>query len=364
MTTDPKREILLNPGPVNLSDRVRRAMTAPDMCHREQEYDDLLQDVRRKLLLVYDLDPAEFAAVVLAGSGTAAVESALCAAAAGGKALVVSNGVYGERMGGMAEAYGIEHAVLQFDWGETIDLARVESDLVAGDFSVLATIHHETTTGVLNDVAGMAEVARKHGASVVVDGVSSFAGEDLDFANLDFAAGTANKCIHGIPGACFVVARRESVARNAGGGKMGVYLDLQTHLEAQDKGEPAFTPAIPAVFVLREALDELLETGVPERIAEYRRRSSYIRERMAGAGFAAAFPGATMSSTLSSFVIPESLSYERIHDYLKEEGFVIYAGQGRLRKSIFRIANMGELHQEDLERLCDLLERLNGGQGG
>lgn len=360
---DGGRVVLLNPGPVTLSRRVRNAMRSPDICHREPEFDELLESVRASLLAVYSLRNDEFAAVVLCGSGTAAVEAGLTAAAGRDeRLLIVSNGVYGERMLKMAASHGMAHDILRLDWGEEIPLADLEATLSRDTFHAVAVVHHETTTGVLNDVARIAGVAKEHGARVVVDAVSSFAGEPMDFASLDFACGTANKCIHGVPGAAFVIVRRSALATVPDPLPRSVYLDLARHLAAADKGEPAFTPGIPALYALNVALEELLEEGVGQRMQAYSRRAEYIRKELAALGFEVAFPMHRFGRTLTSFRLPQGLGYEQLHDHLKERGFVIYAGQAGLRKEIFRIANMGDITDDDLRRLVDAFRELGFGE--
>jgi len=352
--------ILLNPGPVNLSVRVRQAMgEAPDMCHREPEFNDLLQSVRQKLLAVYRLDPEAYSAVVLTGSGTAAVECALSALTGmDGRLLIVSNGVYGERIEKMARACGIEHSTLKLEWGAKVRLDRVEAAFNDGGIAALATVHHETTTGILNDIHGMAEIAKRHGSRVLVDAVSSFAGEAIDFSNLDFVAGTANKCIHGIPGTAFVIVNREALAALPRFPSRTVYLDLRTHFDGEDKGELPFTPGIPSIYVLHAALDELLEEGGERRIADYRTRAAFIRESVRKMGLELFCTEKRMSSCLTSIMLPPGMSYETLHDRLKKEGFVIYAGQSGLRRKLFRVANMGAISMGDLERLVRALKSI------
>ncbi|MDA1087158.1 MAG: aminotransferase class V-fold PLP-dependent enzyme [Verrucomicrobia bacterium] len=352
--TDP---ILLNPGPVNVSERVRRAMCAPDMCHREPEFSDLHEDVRRKLLNVYGLSPDEFSAVLISGSGTAAVESAVCGAVGRDeRLLVMSNGVYGERMAEMARIHGIEYEAITSEWGALLDAAALDERLAAGGVAALALVHHETTTGVLNDVAALAQIASRHGVRTIVDAVSSFAGEFLDFTHLGFVTGTSNKCIHGIPGISFVILNRSALSSVAEYTPRSLYLDLRNYAEAADAGVPAFTPAIPALYVLNEALDELLEEGLAARIELYRKRSSLIRDAAQRSGYSLFCDPIRMGSSLTSIMLPPGLSYEALHDRLKADGFVIYAGQGGLRVRLFRIANMGSIAWGDLERLGALLE--------
>jgi len=148
--------VLLNPGPVNLTSRVRNALTKPDLCHREPEFSRLQGHIRSALINVYELSKEEYGSVLLTGSGTLAVESMITSLIPRhGKLLVLANGVYGERIQKMAQAHGINHAVVAHQWGKELDMARIEAQLADdGEVSHVAVVHHETTTGCLNDLKG------------------------------------------------------------------------------------------------------------------------------------------------------------------------------------------------------------------
>ena len=158
-----RRTVLLNPGPVTLSDRVRRALTKEDQCHREPEFAELTLDIKRRLQQVYPAAAANFEALLLSGSGTCAVEAMLASLAPQEtKTLVVANGVYGERMAAMLAAHGHPYEMLAFEWLAAIDLDAVERRLEA-DASIthVATVHHETTTGRLNDLDKLGAICRR-----------------------------------------------------------------------------------------------------------------------------------------------------------------------------------------------------------
>jgi 2-aminoethylphosphonate-pyruvate transaminase len=206
--------LLLNPGPVTLSERVRRSMLQPDICHRESEFFDLQDDARRRLLATYSLDPAQWAAVLMTASGTAAVESMVAALVPqSGRLLIVENGVYGERIALICAQYGIAHERIVGDWMQAPDCAAIAAQLASrptgSGFTHVAIVHHETTTGRLNDLRSLAALCREQGAVLLVDAVSSFGAEAIDFTDpaLSAVAATANKCLHAVPGVAFVIAR-------------------------------------------------------------------------------------------------------------------------------------------------------------
>ena len=199
--------LILSPGPANISDRVRRALTNPDIGHREVEFSDLLTDTRSLLLQICDV-PQGFACAVLTGSGTTGIEASITSlpeVASG--VLILSNGVYGDRAAQIAQMFGIPFTLENFEWTSPLSLERVEELVRATPYNVVYLVHHETTTGVLNPLKQVADMAKRHGKWVMVDAVSSVACEELDLAGwgLDLIIGSANKCIRGVPGVSFVV---------------------------------------------------------------------------------------------------------------------------------------------------------------
>ena len=206
--------ILLNPGPANTSATVRDALVMPDLCHREPECFEMMRRCREQLVRLAGAG-AEWTAVLFTGSGTAAVEAAICAAVPPARALlVVDNGVYGDRMLKIARAHGITAVTVRCDIFTPVRPADVEAALLAHpEVSHVAVVHHETTTGLLNPVADIARIAHGHGRRLVVDAMSSLFGEPLDLGadGIDFVTASANKCLQGIPGVSFVLARRAAL---------------------------------------------------------------------------------------------------------------------------------------------------------
>ncbi|AWV01737.1 2-aminoethylphosphonate aminotransferase [Burkholderia sp. JP2-270] len=346
--------LLLNPGPVTLTERVRRSLLQPDLCHRESEFFDLQDEARARLVAAYELDPAEWAAVLMTGSGTAAVESMIAALVPqDGKLLVIENGVYGERITQIATQYGIAHDVLKHEWMQAPDPAQIAARLDAGGFSHVAVIHHETTTGRLNDLGAIAEVCRARGVKLLVDGVSSFGAEAIDFAggDIDAVAATANKCLHGVPGAAFVIVRRSALAKAA---SRTYYLDLGRLAKLQDQRNTPFTPSVHAYYALVEALREFDEAGGwRARHAHYKALADQVQAGLAARGMPLVLPEGASSVVLRAYRLPQGVTYEALHDGLKARGFVIYAGQGGLSKELFRISTMGAIEAADVDRLLE-----------
>src|SRR5262245_6596512 len=353
--------VLLNPGPVNVSERVRQALRRPDICHREAEFADLLHGIQAKLLKAF-VPGAESAyqAAVISGSGTSAVECALMSSIPHGKRmLIINNGVYGERLSQIVGLHRLGVSELKYDWmakpdPERLRLALRQHPEVHG----VAMVHHETTTGLLNPVKEIAEVVDSQNRVFIVDAVSALAGETIDIAgsHIYMVAGTAGKCIQGFPGASFVLVRKGFLERMRAYPKRSWYLHLTHYVDDQGQGTVPFTPAVQIYYAFDEALNELLEEGVAKRIQRYKRMAALIRERMAKLGIKPVLPPDCQSNTITAFYIPEGLSYQSLHDRLKEQGYVIYAGQGNLENKIFRVANMGALTEAQFAGFLDAFE--------
>jgi len=350
--------LLLNPGPVTLTERVRRSLMQPDLCHRESEFFDLQDEARQRLLGVYALDSDVWSATLITASGTGAVESMIASLVpTEGRLLVIENGVYGDRITQICAQYGIAHERFTGDWMRAPDWEAVAARLDQGSFSHAALVHHETTTGRLNDLSALADVCRTRGVGLLADCVSSFGAEDIDFANasLEAVAGTANKCLHGVPGVSFVIARRAALARAV---RRTYYLDLGRLARLQEERGTPFTPAIHACYGLVEALREFADEG--GQLARHRRYAALaerVRSGLAERGIEAAIPAPESSVVLRAYRLPLLLTYTMLHDALKAEGFVIYAGQSHLTSTLFRISTMGDVSSGDIDRLLQCFAR-------
>jgi 2-aminoethylphosphonate-pyruvate transaminase len=351
--------LLLNPGPVTLTQRVRRSLLQPDLCHRESEFFDLQDEARQRLLAVHALDTEVWVAALITASGTAAVEAMIASLVpAEGRLLVVENGVYGDRIAQICAQYGIAHERVAGDWMRAPDWDEVAARLDQGSFSHAAVVHHETTTGRLNDLSALAEICRNRGVGLLSDCVSSFGAEDIDFAHpsLEAIAGTANKCLHGVPGVSFVIVRRAALARAV---RRTYYLDLGRLVRLQDARGTPFTPAVHAYYGLVEALREFADEG--GKLARHRRYAALaerVRSGLAERGIEAAIPARESSVVLRAYRLPPLMTYTMLHDALKAEGFVIYAGQSHLTSTLFRISTMGDVSSRDVDRLLQCFARL------
>ncbi len=353
-----KQYILLNPGPACTTQTVRQALVTPDLCHREPEFFEVMRRVREEIAALAG-GGTDWATVIFSGSGTAAVEAAVTSVVPPDRTLlVIDNGVYGDRIAQMAGAARIPHRVLKYAWTEPPRAADVDQAL-ADDPSIshLAVIHHETTTGLLNPVQDLAAVCRRHGREIIVDAMSSFAGEPLDVRadGIDYMVSSSNKCLQGMPGLSFVVARRACLETLARIPARSVYLNLYNQWKAEEADNTPFTPAIQIFFALQQAIEETCAEGLEHRFRRYRECARTLRAGAEALGLEMIVAPEWRSHTLTSFRLPAGVTYDGLHAAMKERGYIIYAGQGNLKSWAFRIANLGTLMPGDMEGVVTAL---------
>jgi 2-aminoethylphosphonate-pyruvate transaminase len=259
----------------------------------------------------------------------------------------------------IARAHDIPAVAVSADIFTPVRAADVEAALRAHpEATHVAVVHHETTTGLLNPVAEIARVAARHGRRLIVDAMSSLYGERLDVTQdgIDYVTASANKCLQGIPGISFVLARRPALESLAGRPPRSVYLDLAAHFASQEHDNTPFTPAVQVLHAMEQALAELDADGLAPRIARYAENARVLRAGMARLGLEALGTPDGRSNILTTFRLPAGLGYDALHDAMKRRGYIIYAGQGNIRTYAFRVSNMGTLTPKDMEGVVAAFE--------
>lgn len=352
--------IIFSPGPANISERVRKALTLPDICHRDEEFSQLLKEVKGLIAKALGIDNDSFETVLFSGSGTLAIESLITCLAGWGKTLfVISNGVYGERAADIARTYRVKVEELKLGWGEPIELAKVEAEIKKPEIGGVYLIHHETTTGLLNPLMEIALLAKKYSRLVLADAISSLGGEHIDFGwGLDGVLGTANKCFRGVPGVSFAILSKDFLSAARKRERRAYYADLITHLDRETKNETPFTPPVQSLFAFREALRETLDEGVGNRISHYRNVSRLLRTGLKELGLKPFLPEGLYSNTMTSVYLPTGISYQELHDAIKEKGFIIYNSQGHLQGKVFMLGVVGVINEQDIKNFLAVLSEV------
>ncbi|MCX7131983.1 2-aminoethylphosphonate--pyruvate transaminase [Aeromonas sp.] len=353
--------LLLTPGPLSTTATVRAAMLQ-DSCTWDADYNlGVVEPIRRELVRLatgseYESD---YSAVLLQGSGSYVVESVLGSAIGADECLlIINNGAYGARMGEMARCLGLRHHEL--DCGETTcpEPAAIEAMLVRHpEITHLAMVHCETTTGMLNPLEEVAELCQRCGIRFIVDAMSSFGGIPIDMGRLgiEFLISSANKCIQGVPGFGFVIARRAALMACAGRAR-SVSLDLHAQWQTMEQqgGKWRFTSPTHTVLAFAQALRELDEEGgIAARHQRYSENQRTLVAGIAALGFAPLLPEKWQSPIITAFYSPAHPDYRFADFYqrLKAQGFVIYPGKVS-QADCFRIGNIGDVTPE---RVRDLL---------
>ncbi|HHQ4924963.1 TPA: 2-aminoethylphosphonate--pyruvate transaminase [Aeromonas veronii] len=353
--------LLLTPGPLSTTATVRAAMLQ-DSCTWDADYNQgVVEPIRRELVRLatgpeYESD---YSAVLLQGSGSYVVESVLGSAIGVDECLlIINNGAYGARMGEMARCLGLRH--YELDCGETTrpEPAAIEAMLARHpEITHLAMVHCETTTGMLNPLEEVAELCQRRGIRLIVDAMSSFGGIPIDMGRLgiEFLISSANKCIQGVPGFGFVIARRAALAACAGRAR-SVSLDLHAQWQTMEQqgGKWRFTSPTHTVLAFAQALRELDEEGgIEARHQRYSENQRTLVAGMAALGFAPLLPEQWQSPIITAFYSPAHPDYRFADFYqrLKAQGFVIYPGKVS-QADCFRIGNIGDVTPE---RVRDLL---------
>ena len=353
--------LLLTPGPLSTTATVRAAMLQ-DSCTWDADYNQgVVEPIRRELvrLATGPEYQSDYSAVLLQGSGSYVVESVLGSAIGVDECLlIINNGAYGARMGEMARCLGLRHHEL--DCGETTrpEPAAIEAMLARHpEITHLAMVHCETTTGMLNPLEEVAELCQRRGIRLIVDAMSSFGGIPIDMGRLgiEFLISSANKCIQGVPGFGFVIARRAALTACAGRAR-SVSLDLHAQWQTMEQqgGKWRFTSPTHTVLAFAQALRELDEEGgIAARHQRYSENQRTLVAGMAALGFAPLLPEQWQSPIITAFYSPAHPDYRFADFYqrLKAQGFVIYPGKVS-QADCFRIGNIGDVTPE---RVRDLL---------
>ncbi len=356
--------LLLTPGPLSTSPTVRQAMLR-DWCTWDDDYNvGVVTPIREGLVkLATATRPQDYTTVLMQGSGTFSVEAMLgTAVPRDGKLLVLANGEYGNRLGRIAITLGIDTVI--HDSGELAppDLSKLEAELAADpSISHVVVVHNETTTGMLNPLEEIARIVKGRGRILLLDSMSAFGGIPLDVAALgiDFLVSSANKCIQGVPGFGFVIARVSELEQCKGRAR-SVSLDLYDQWQGMEKGKGKwrFTSPTHVVRAFAQAMKELDEEGgIAARHARYSENQRRLVAGMERLGFRCILPHELHSPIITGFHDPVSPDYQfqRFYDLLKAKGFVIYPGKVTGVDS-FRIGTIGHVFPEDIDRLIAAIE--------
>jgi 2-aminoethylphosphonate-pyruvate transaminase len=359
-----KDKALFTPGPLTTSATVKQAMLR-DLGSRDTEFIDVIKDVRQRLVRL-GANSDEYTAVLIQGSGTYGIEATLSSVIPpDGKLLILINGAYGHRMLKIAGIHRIHCESLIFTEDTQPDVSALESALKNDPaISHVAVVHCETTTGIINPIDVYGEIVKRYHRTYIVDAMSSFGAYpvDLKACGIDYLISSSNKCIEGVPGFSFVLARTESLMAARGFART-LSLDLFAQWEGlEGDGQFRFTPPTHAILAFRQALLELgLEGGVSARGQRYHENYKITLSAMQAMGFKPYLDESLRGYIITSFYYPDhpNFNFKEFYERLSDKGHVIYPGK-LTNADCFRIGHIGRLGPGDVTSLmAAVAETLN-----
>ena len=280
------------------------------------------------------------------------------------KLLILANGAYGKRMAQIAEYYHIDHVLVSLHETELVTGEVARKALEANpDITHLSMVHSETTTGLLNPIEEVAEVLKGRNITFIVDAMSSFGGVPIDMKKLDidFLVSSADKCIQGVPGFGFIIAKKDKLIATKGNAR-SLSLDIYAQWETMEKGggKWRFTSPTHVVHAFYQAMKELNEEGgIVARSERYKQNHRTLVDGMRALGFKTLLPDASQGPIITSFLYPTAdFDFHSFYDQLKAKGFVIYPGKIS-DADTFRIGNIGDIFPDDMEALLQAIRSIS-----
>ncbi len=354
---DDSERYLLTPGPLTTAAETRSAMLR-DWGSRDDDFIALTRSIRERLTALAGAS-ASHTCVPIQGSGTYAIEAAVgTLVPPGGKLLVLVNGAYGLRIQKICGIIGRDSAAYEVEENAVHDPQRID-EMLTSDPSIthVAAIHCETTSGILNPIAEIADAVARRGRRLLIDAMSSFGAIDLEVAEAPCEAiiSSANKCLEGVPGLGFVIAETAALAECAGNAP-SLSLDLHGQWAGFERsGEWRFTPPTHVIAAFDQALAQhVAEGGVAGRGARYRENCATLGAGMRALGFETFLPKRLQAPIIVTFLMPSDPAFEfrRFYDEMHRRGFVLYPGK-LTRIDSFRIGCIGHIGKDVIERALE-----------
>jgi len=361
---DPPTRLLLGPGPSMVHPRVLRAMSAPLLGHLDPQFVALMNEVQDLLRFVFEAPDA--LTIPVSGTGSAGMEAALCSfIEEGDPVLVCINGYFGERMLDMATRYRADAQRIDVPWGQVFSPKQIDEALNARPAKIVTIVHAETSTGALQPLEEIAEVAHRHGALFLVDAVTSLGGIPVKMkeVGIDICYSGTQKCLSAPPGlaplamsphAVDVLKARKSKVANW-------YLDMTLILKYWGPERTYHhTAPISMNYALREALRLVEEEGLTARFARHRRNAETLWEGLAALDLTPHVPISHRLPSLTTVSLPDGLDEVGLRKALLDGyNIEIAGGLGSFKGKVWRIGLMGySSRPENVVTLLGALERI------
>jgi predicted phosphoserine aminotransferase len=354
------------PGPTEVRPEILAAMNQPMIGHRVTEMEELIGRIQPRLRTIFRTERPVY---ISASSATGLMEGAVRNGARK-RVLSLVNGAFSARFHQIARATGLEADALELPWGEAHTPELLRDALARGDYDAVTMVHSETSTGVLNPVQELAQVAAGAGDVVtLVDTVSSLAGADFhtDAWGIDFVLTGSQKCFALPPGLAFGVAQKRILERAATKSDRGIYFDFLEFEKNIVKNQTPNTPAVSLLYALEAQLAAMEAEGLEGRLARHRalaeRTWQWVDEMRERKGIALNVLAAApyRSPTVSCITLPDGWTGPRVYAGVKQRGFEIATGYGVMREQTFRIGHMGDHTLAELDELLAAIEDVFAG---
>jgi 2-aminoethylphosphonate-pyruvate transaminase len=349
---------LLTPGPLTTAESTKRAMLH-DWGSRDSAFIAMTARVRQRLVEI--AGGGDLVAVLLQGSGTFVVEAALGTfVPRTGKVLILVNGAYGTRMVRMCQIMGRACATLETPEDVPPSPAAVDAALAADPaITHVTVVYCETTSGIVNPIAAIADVVAARGCRLLIDAMSAFGALPLDMGKVpcDAVMASSNKCLEGVPGIGFVVARPEAISACEGNAH-SLSLDLHDQWRYMERtGQWRFTPPTHVLAALDHALDRFAaEGGSSGRGARYARNCRVLVDGLRELGFVTLLPDHLQAPIIVTVRTPADshFDFEAFYQALQHRGYVIYPGKLTVADS-FRVGCIGSLGEAEMRGALDAM---------
>ena len=364
-----KDKLLFTPGPLTTSMTVKQAMLR-DLGSRDIEFINAVKTVRQQLLQMGEVSQESgYESIIMQGSGTFGVEATITTALPqDGHLLVIINGAYGERIAKMADINRIQKSILKYGEDEWPNLKEIEETLENDNtITHVVIVHCETTSGIYNPIKEVGALCKQYGKVYIVDAMSSFGAVPTNIAecNIDFLVSSSNKCIEGVPGFSFLIAKRDTLVKTKGQAR-SLSLDVFAQWEGlEQSGQFRFTPPTHAILAFHQAiLEHQAEGGVAGRSARYQKNYHTLMAGMRQMGFKEYLAPEKQGYIISSFIYPThpNFDFNTFYKLLNEKDFVIYPGK-LTKADAFRIGNIGRITEQDILSLLDAIKVTLGEMG-
>ncbi|MCZ6916021.1 MAG: alanine--glyoxylate aminotransferase family protein [Gemmatimonadetes bacterium] len=356
----PEPVLLMTPGPTRVPDRVLRAGAVPMIHHRTPEFSQALIDVLDGMRLLFGTDGD---VLPVHSTGRGAMEAAIGNLfSPGDELLACCNGKFGAMWASIAESYGVVVHRISIEWSQSVDPADIHAAFEHHpEISAVAVTHCDTATGVLNNVAMVCEIARKHDALAMIDGVSAVGGVPFAFDawDADVAVTATQKCLMCSPGLSFVALSNRAWKATERATLPRSYWNFQAireTLNAADAETPGTAP-VHLVLQAQEALATVLAEGLDDVFMRHESMARAVADWAAARGLAQQCPDLRrFSPTLTVLAVPPEIDPRAIKKAMRERGILIAAGLGPYRDSAFRLGHMGDIRLADVRRTLEALD--------